>query len=158
MTEQEIKHLSRLIDRFYEFHKNKKLKNKEVLRFLDVAEYLFKMNVPYRIISKEDGESYSVTFDSPFEEDHKDAEKYSVYSPCLREKYGVIQIKHSIGYGQNNSYLEVTIHGQQIHVFCGNRTRKNLLSNVKRMFANLSDQTKCEMFFNGIKIHYDTND
>lgn len=160
MTDQELKHFNKLFDRFILFHNNKKLKNKEVLRFLDMIAYLFMVNVPYTIRTEPEREYYEVKFESPFEEDHdnSDYERRYAQSWYHPEPKDVMIIKHSVGYGTNNTTLSFTIHGKQIPVFCGNRTRKNLLANVKRMFDTLSDQVKCEMYFNGLKINYALTD
>jgi hypothetical protein len=53
--------------------------------------------------------------------------------------------------GYNGKYTKGSI-------FVGNRTRKNLMANIKRVFENIPDQIKCEMYFRGMKIAYDIND
>jgi hypothetical protein len=153
MTENEKRHFDKLYNRLMEFNSKTKLKNKAVLRFLDLISYLF--TVATYEFKQQDNGIYIVTFDI-----------------SVNDTNELFRVKHFVGYGNNNTSLAIEFshngdfsyfngyNGKYTKgsIFVGNRTRKNLMANIKRVFENIPDQIKCEMYFRGMKIAYDIND
>ncbi len=156
MTEQERKHFDKMYSRMLETNSNKKIKNKAVLRLLELISYLFSV-CKYEVQHREGDTLYRVVFDISTNDN-------------LAESF---ILKHSIGYGHDNTSVSVEIvdNGAQPSwvrsvprgyrraiIFTGNRTRRNLLANVKRIFDSIPDQVRCELYLSGFKINYELTD